>query len=494
MHIDFIDSSLRDGQQSLWGLRMRSFQATPVLPYLDRTGYRVVDATGAGMFTVLLRTFKDDPWASMDHLINGMPNSEKRAATRTISVGGMGFAPDSVVDLWIHLLARHGIGSFWIFDCAFDMPKMKRVTEVVRAAGAKPVPCSMYGLTAVHDNEFFASRAGEMASWDGVETVEMEDAAGVLTPERARTLLPALNDATGDTPVELHVHSNTGMAPAVYIEAMNAGISIFHTCVQSMASGPSLPSTEIMLENIRVLGHSHGLDTSLLKPVSDHFLAAGIAAGGPAEGYEVGRPYEFSLAPYGHQLPGGMTGSLKSQLRQHGMENRLQEVLEEIPSVRKDLGEPIMATPFSQFVGIQALLNIVTGERYKIVPDEVIQYTLGHYGPLEHAVEPDVADKILGTDRAAAFIGWEQPQPSLRELRGRFGQGISDEELLLRILHSNEEVDAMLAQGPIRTDPRLASGSIVDNLRQLISEPRAVSSFAVSQPGVSVTLRKHANR
>jgi oxaloacetate decarboxylase (Na+ extruding) subunit alpha len=490
MHVEFVDQSLRDGQQSLWGLRMRAHQATPALPHLARGGYRVLDMTGAGMFTVLLRTFRDDPFAVLDHLVAGLRGTELRTATRTVSVGGMGFAPDSVVDLWIRLLTRHGIGSFWIFDCLYDLPRMQRVAEVVREAGAKPVPTVMYGLTDVHTDEFFATRATEMASWAGVETVEIEDAAGVLTPERARTFLPAMQAATGETPLELHCHATTGMAPAVYLVGLEAGISTLHTCVSSMANGPSLPSVEAMVANLEILGHTHSLDTSTFAPVSDHFAEEAARMGGAAAGYEVGTPNEFALLPYEHQLPGGMTGSLKSQLAQYGMSDRLTEVLREIPRVRRDLGEPIMATPFSQFVGIQALLNVVTGERYSLVPDEVVQYTLGQYGPLARPVDPDVADRVLGTEAAKRFAGWTRPQPTEAELRATFGASISDEELLLRALFSGEEVDAMLAAGPPRTDPRTGGSEIVRHLEALIGEQRSARSVSVSAPGYSVTLRR----
>ncbi|MEU6643586.1 carboxyltransferase [Saccharomonospora sp. NPDC046836] len=490
MQVEFIDQTLRDGQQSLWGLRMRAYQATPALPYLDRAGYRVIDLTGAGMFTVLLRTFADDPFATLDHLVAGLRGNELRTATRTISVGGMGFSPDSVVDLWVKMLVKHGIGSFWIFDCLFDMPKMRRVAEVVHKEGAKPVPTVMYGLTDVHTDEFFATRAAEMATWPGVETVELEDAAGVLTPERARTLLPTVNGATGATPMELHCHSTSGMAPAVYLVGLESGISILHTCVKSMASGPSMPSVESMVANLEILGHTHNLDTSTFAPVSDHFAAEAARMGGAAAGYEVGVPNEFDLVPYQHQLPGGMTGSLKSQLAQYGMQDRLKEVLLEIPNVRRDLGEPIMATPFSQFVGIQALLNIVTGERYSLIPDEVIQYTLGQYGPLAREVEPNVKDRVLSSERAQQFANWTQPQPTLAELRNRFGKSISDEELLLRALFSGEEVDNMLAAGPIRTDPRTGGSEIVDHIEALIGEKRRAGSLSVTTPEFSVTLRK----
>ncbi len=364
---------------------------------------------------------------------------------------------------------------------------MRRIVEVAQEAGVNALPALMYGLTDVHDDAFFADQVREMASWPGVTDIYVEDAPGVLTPERARTLLPALQAAAPDTQLELHCHNTTGQAPLVYLVGLEAGIDVLHTASRPMANGPSLPSTEVMLENLRVAGHTHGLDESRLLPVAEHFERAAIAAG-----YPVGAVNEYSLMPYQHQLPGGMTGTLKAQLAQNGMEDRLDEVLDEIPRVRVDLGQPIMATPFSQFVGIQSVLNVVTGERYKLVPDQVIQYTLGHYGPLPRAVDPEVADRILSTPRAAAFADWERPQPTLADLRERFGRRVSDEELLIRVLNSNEAVDAMLAAGPLRTDPRTSAQVILENVIELMAESKA-AHVSISQPGFSLSLGRNGS-
>ncbi len=487
-HIEFVDQTLRDGQQSLWGLRMRAYQAADALPHLDRTGFRVVDLTGPGMFTVLLREFRDDPWASTDFLVQGLPHNTVRCGMRTISVSGFAHAPDAIIDLWVATLIRHGVRSFWIYDCLYDLAAMRRLVDVIHDAGGIAVPSVMYGLTDLHDDAFFARHAGEMASWPGVQSVYLEDAAGVLKPERAATLLPAVRAATGEIPLELHCHNTTGLAPHNYIEGIKAGFTILHTASQPMANGPSLPSTEAMVTIVSELGHSHGLDASHFAGVAANFRWASVDAG-----YAPGVPNEYDPRIYNHQLPGGMTGTLKNQLATHGMAHRLDEALAEIPRVREELGQPIMATPFSQFVGIQAVLNIVIGERYKLVPDEVIHYALGHYGPLPRPVEEDVCDRIMAQPNAATLREWIRPQPSLKELKAAFPVGISDEEFLLRWMHSDEEVDRMLAAGPIRTDPRRGANAVVANILDLLAERPRLTSLAVSTPDFTVSLsRRHA--
>ena len=485
MHIEFVDQTLRDGQQSHWGMRMRAYEAAEALPHLARTGFRVIDLTGAGHFTVLLREYADDPWATTDFLVEGLPGNELRSGLRTISVIGFAHAPECIIDLWARTLIKHGVTSFWLYDCLFDLPHMRRLSDVVTAAGGTAVPAVMYGLTSVHDDAFFAAKAREMASWPGTHTLYVEDAAGVLEPGRAATLLPAIRAATGDIPLELHCHSTTGLAQHNYIEGIKAGFSWLHTASRPLANGVSLPSTEGMVPIVEALGHTHSLDTSRFAPVAENFVRAANAEGRP-----LGTVAEYDPRVYDHQVPGGMMGTLRNQLATHGMADRLPQVLEEIPRVRRELGEPIMATPFSQFVGIQAVLDVVTGDRYSMVPDEVVHYVLGHYGPLAAPVDPDVRDRVLSSPRARQLAGWERPDPSLAEVRRRFAPGTSDEELLLRYLTSDEEVDRMRAAGPIRTDPRWAASTVVSELEGLIAERPGLTSVSVSRPGLRVELSR----
>ncbi|MCW2682039.1 MAG: Oxaloacetate decarboxylase alpha subunit [Frankiales bacterium] len=484
--IEFVDQTLRDGQQSLWGMQMRAYQAADALPHLARTGFRTVDLTGAGMFTVLLRHFRDDPWASTDFLVKGLGGNELRSGLRTISVIGFAHTPESIIDLWIATLVKHGVTSLWMYDCLYDMPTMERLARAFHDVGGKPVPAVMYGLTGVHDDAFFADRARIMATWPGVESIYLEDAAGVLTPERAATLLPAVRAAVPlHIALELHCHNTTGLAQHNYIEGIKAGFTVFHTASRPMANGPSLPSTEGMAVIVEAMGHEHRLDVTQFEPVAENFLWAAEDAG-----YAPGQMAEYDPRMYDHQLPGGMTGTFKAQLAQHDMADRWEAVLSELPRVREELGHPIMATPFSQFVGTQAVLNVITGQRYSLVPDEVLHYALGHYGPLQRPIEADVMDKMLGTPRAKELAAWIRPQPSLEEIRKRFPRGTSDEDLLLRFMTSNEEVDAMKAAGPIRTDPRRSTNHIVRFVQELVAESRGLTSMSVTTDALSVRLAR----
>ncbi len=389
------------------------------------------------------------------------------------------------MDLWVQVLIRHGVTSFWLYDCLYDLPTMQRMAKAIHDAGGTPVPSVMYGLTDVHTDDFFASRAREMATWPGVTSIYVEDAAGVLTPERAATLLPSLRAATGNVKLEIHCHNTTGLAQHNYVEAIAAGFTMIHTASRPMANGPSLPSTEGMIPILEHLGYDHDLDVSQLEPVERTFLWAAQDAG-----FAPGAMAEFDPRIYDHQLPGGMTGTLKNQLAQHGMSHRLPEVLAEIPRVRRELGQPVMATPFSQFMGVQSVLNVITGDRYSLVPDEVIQYVLGHYGPVPSVIDPDVLDRILTQPRAGMFRTWVQPQPTLAEVRGRFGSGICDEELLLRLMTSDREVDEMLAVTSQMADRGSSAGRILGEVAGLLRTPGAPTAISVTGPN----LRIHAQR
>ena len=484
--IEYVDQSLRDGQQSFWGMRLHAGHALPVAEAIDGAGYRVVDLTGSSLFEVQIRFRQEDPWRGLDAVHKAMPNTVLRAGTRSNGVVGMGITPNSIVELWIQTLAKHGVRSLWIFDCLHDVDHMLHAAKIAKAAGVAPSPQINFSHSPVHTDEYYADLIDRFAASDVPATFVLGDEGGVLSPERARTWIRLMKERSQGKEIELHFHNRTGMGTYNHIIGVEEGVTILHTAVQSVANGPSMPSVEVSVDNMRRLGHEPAVDDSRFKEVSDHL--AGIAHD---EGYPLGAPAEYSVATVEQQFPGGMTGTLRNQLRTYGMEERLPEVLEEAVQVRAEMGYPIMATPFSQLVGIQSLLNVVQGQRYLTIPDENVMYLAGHYGQPPGPLDPEVVERAASTDRGRRmFDDWEPPQPSLAEIRRDYGEHLSDEELLLRFLIPGPDVDAMYAAAkPIEPVYPLGGPNGLGWLGDVMSSTSA-RSLTATRGGVSITLRR----
>lgn len=462
-HIEFIDQTLRDGQQSIWGMRMQAGMALPITPLIDQTGFRVVDCTGSSLFEVLIKYCQEDPWAGLDLMTKSMPNSRIRAGMRSNACVSFAVTPDAVMDLWVRRLCSHGISSFWIYDTLYNMDKMHRLAKVAKEFGAEVAGTIHYSLSDVHTDNYFGQKAALLSASPDIDTLLVYDASGILRPERVGALIAAVKKNARGKPIELISHNITGVAPQTYLEAIKHGVTILHTASRPLANGASIPSTEIMLRNIKHLGHTSSLDESLLPQVADH-----LSRIAKTYGFTTGVPHEYDLTAYEHQVPGGMMGTLRNQLIQHGMGDRLDEVLHETAIVRKELGCPGMITPFSQLVGTLAVLNIVTGKRYSMIPDEVIQYAVGHYGELVAPVEPHIMDRIMSAPRYKEIVAQGVPNPGLEELRREHGN-VDDDELLLRAVVPLHDIEKMRAAGPIRLNfPTLTSPEL-DFARQLMA-------------------------
>jgi len=482
--IEFVDQSLRDGQQSLWGFRMRAGHVLPIAEAIDEAGYRIVDLTGSSPFEVQVRYNLEDPWKGLDAVRAAFGKSVLRAGTRSNGVVGMGITPDAIVELWVKTLAKHGIGSLWIFDCLHNVDKMLEVAAIARDAGVAPSPRLNFSLSPVHTDEYYATLIDRFAASDVPQTIILGDEAGVLGPERARNWIRLMRERAGRLPLEMHFHNRTAMASLNHIIGVEEGLNIVHTAVSPVANGPSMPSTEVTADNLRRLGHEVAIDTSRLGEVSAH-----LGAVADELGYERGRPVEYAVANLQQQFPGGMMGTLQAQLRTYGMEERLAAVLEEAVQVRAEMGYPIMATPFSQLVGIQALLNVVQGERYLTIPDENLMYLAGHYGQPPGPLDPEVLDRAWSTERGKRILRTPPPQPSLKEIRDRFGRRLSDEELLLRYLIPEPDVDAMYAAARLIEPVFPATSSDLGWLKDVIGR-RGPKSLTASDGNVTIELRR----
>jgi oxaloacetate decarboxylase alpha subunit len=470
-HIEFVDETFRDGMQSLWGMRMQAGMALPVAGTLDQTGFRRIELTGSNHFEVLVRYCRENPWQMLDALVEAMPRTMIRSGMRSNAMATFRTSPDVVMDTWMRQLCRHGCRSFWIYDVLYNIDKMLRLAKVAKEFGSEVIGAVMFTLSPVHDDAYFAAKADALASSPDVDTILLYDTAGVLSKERLATLLPAVMARSHGKPVEFHANNLLGQSAKNYLDAIELGVTIVHTASRPMANGPSVPSTEIMVHNIELLGHTHNLDKSRFAPVADHMERVGHAAG-----FLVNQHAEYDVLSIQHQIPGGMVGTLKAQLQSHGMTDRYDELLREVAIVRRELGYPGMATPFSQLVGIQAVLNMMSGDRYKTVPDEIVQYALGYYGSPAAPIDPDVLDRILNSDRASVVRSHPPEQPSLSELHKRYGT-TDDDELLLRVMIPETDLEKMRAAGPLRRDYPLLSSLELDAARRLME----LSNFPVIQ-------------
>lgn len=462
-HIEFLDETLRDGQQSLWGMRMQAGMALPVAPLIDRTGYNIISLAGSSLFEVLVRHCREDPWAGLDLLIGAMPRTPLRAGCRSNGSVTFGFTPDALMDLWVERLCVHGIRSFWLYDVLFNIDKMHRLARIAKRWNAQIAGCMLFTLSPVHDDAYYAARANELSALPEVDSLLLYDTGGVLDRERISTLVPAIVANARGKPIEMHANNMLGQAAKAYVDAVEFGVTTLHTAVRPMANGPSVPSIEVMTRNVEALGHTHNIDRSLLAPVADHFERVGEAAG-----FLVNQHFEYDVTSIRHQIPGGMMGTLRAQLVQQNMLEKLPDVLEEVGRVRRELGYPGMATPFAQLVGTLAVLNIVIGRRYSVIPDEVIQYAAGYYGEPVAPIDPDVMDRIMAAPRARAIVDDPPPQPSVEDLRRQHGTGEDDDELILRALVPAADIARMRAAGPVRRDYPTLAGPEYERVRRLM--------------------------
>ncbi|HZV11244.1 MAG TPA: pyruvate carboxylase, partial [Novosphingobium sp.] len=420
-HIRFLDETCRDGQQSLWGMRMQAGQAYPVLPTIDRTGYSTISLAGSSLFEVLVRHCQEDPWAGFDLMMSQIRQTPVRGGIRSNGSVTFGFTPDCLMDLWMERLCVHGVRSWWIYDVLFNIDKMARLAKLSKKYDCKVAGTMLFTLSPVHDDAFWADKAAKLAAIPEIDSLLLYDTGGVLDRERIQTLVPAIVANAGGKPVEMHSNNMLGQSAKAYCDAVECGVSVLHTAARSMANGPSIPSIDVMVRNMEALGHTHDIDTSLLPPVSDHFRRVAKAAG-----YLHDQHYEYDVTSLTTQIPGGMMGTLRNQLIQQNMLDKLPVVLEEVATVRRELGYPGMATPFAQLVGTLAVLNIVTGKRYSAVPDEVIQYAAGYYGEPPAPIDPEALDRIMAAPRARDIVNNPPPQPDLAELKRQHGTDDED--------------------------------------------------------------------
>ncbi|HLA81528.1 MAG TPA: pyruvate carboxylase subunit B [Thermoleophilia bacterium] len=431
--VQFVDQTVRDAQQSLWGNMMRTDHILPIAEKMDKVGYLAIATVGSQAFTVQVRTHGEDPWERIRLLSGLMPATRLRGSYQTASLSSFDMStPRDIISLWIKRSVANGIKSFWICDYQENMERFRYFANIAKAEGAEIVTSLMYTSSPLHTDEHWVAKTRMIADVkECVDRIMISDESGIITPERTRELVSIVQRNCEGIPLEFHSHCNSGLAPLCYLAAIQSGVTTVHTAVAPLANDTSLPATESVLRNMRRLGFESELNEDALAEVSAHFRKVA-----EEEALPIGRPVEYDLFHFQHQVPGGMITNFTRQLREIKMEHLLDEILEETIRVRREYGYPVMATPYSQIVGAQAFENVVSGERYKNVTDESIKYLLGYYGEPAYPLDQGLMDRVMSLPRTKELVNW-QPDgylKSVEELRQELGPELSDDGLLLKVL------------------------------------------------------------
>ncbi|MEU2347956.1 biotin carboxyl carrier protein [Modestobacter sp. NPDC049651] len=482
--VGLVDVSLRDGNQSLWGAAgLRSAHVLQLAPLLERVGFRALDYSSSTAMGMLVRTHRENPWELLRRTRALMPRTKLQfIGTGFRFISWQNSHPDTMQLVYDRLVVN-GIDRVVVLDPMHDVDAARATARRLKQAGVDEVVGALtYTISAVHDDAFYADLARQMRECPDIDRVYVKDPAGILTAERARTLLPAITAQLAGTPLELHSHATIGLSPLTYAIAPDLGVEVVQTGCGALGNGSSLPEVRRTVANLREMGHRVDVDDRALGLACD--LVDRLAA---AEELPVGRPQDYDAAFLHHQIAGGVLTTTRRQLREIGMEHRFEQLIEEVGRVRAELGHPIMVTPFPQMVVSQALFNVL-GERWATVPDQVIRYALGSFGRPTAPIDPGVLDRVLDRPRARELQA-EPPPPSPAELRRQFGPTPSDEELLLRAHMPADQVDAMVAAGPAPRHYQPTLAPVLGLIREL-GERTTVHDLAVAKPGLRLSVHR----
>ena len=485
--IGVVDTTTRDGNQSLWSATgLTTPDVLAIAPVMDRVGYEALDFTSSTHMAVSVRFHREDPWERIRLVSAAMPNTPLSIITTGMRFISWVPADQDVIALAFRLVARNGMRRMQIADPSNDPDRLRRLARMARREGIEEVVIGLtYSISDVHTHDYYAERAAALADCPDMDRLYLKDPGGLLTVDAVRELAPHFVSASGDRTVELHSHCTIGMAPIVYVEGVKAGFQVVHTASGPLSRGTSQPEVTGTMRNLEASGYSHRLDLDAEAVVAEHFHRLARAKGLPP-----GAPREFDAVYYRHQLPGGMVTTTRRMLEELRRPELFDAVLDEVTRVRAEMGYPILVTPVSQFVASQAARNVIDPERWANVSDETVRYFLGHYGEPAAPVDPAIADKVLSRPQAAKL---RDLQPiTLEGARERFGRRISEEELLLRLTMPEEQVDAMIeARGKAAPAPAARPGrSPLVTLLQELSRRPAISELTLTQDGDTVVWRR----
>ena len=393
------ETVLRDAHQSLIATRMTTEQMLPIIDKMDQVGYHAVECWGGATFDASLRFLKEDPWERLRKLKAGFKNTKLQMLFRGQNILGYRPYADDVVEYFVQKYIANGIDIIRIFDCLNDLRNLQTAVTATNKEGGHAQVALSYTLGDAYTLEYWTDIAKKVEEM-GANSVCIKDMAGLLTPYKAEELIKAMKSMIS-IPIELHTHYTSGVASMTCLKAIEAGCDIIDTAMSPFALGTSQPATEVMAEAFKGTPYDPGFDQMLLKEIADYFrpMREEAIKSGLLNTKVLGVDIQTLL----YQVPGGMLSNMVSQLKEQNAEDKYMEVLEEIPRVRKDLGEPPLVTPSSQIVGTQAVFNVLMGERYKVATKETKDVLLGKYGQTVKPFNPEVVEKVLGDDKKNAI-------------------------------------------------------------------------------------------
>lgn len=439
--LGFEDESFRTAPQSLWATRMRTETMLGIAPKVEEAGFTKVCVTSAAAYETAVMYLYEDPWERLRLLRRAMPKTPLNFFIRSRNLMGWKMLPNDVIELFLKCIQRMGIQWVEVFDGLNDLSMIEWHFGVAKKLGLQRTGHISCTESPVHTDEYFAAKARELVRL-GVDVVNLSDPCGAMIPERVRSLVIAVKQAlNGKAKLGFFAHDCTGVADDCYIEAMQHGVDILKTVSLPLAHGYSLPATIDMLSHAQRIGRKVRVDEQRIKEIDDYFFWAAYEEKKP-----IGKRVQFDPVKYKkyvvHQIPGGMMSNLENQLFELKLLHKLPEVLAEAGRVRQELGYPVMVTPYSQLVGVQAVFNVVEGERYRTVPEELKLYVRGAYGKPAAPIDPNALDRILaGGNKEPIDPSENFSEPLVSKVRAEKGSSLSDEDLLLTIFNTRETME-----------------------------------------------------
>ncbi|SJZ76836.1 oxaloacetate decarboxylase subunit alpha [Garciella nitratireducens] len=425
--VKITETVLRDAHQSLIATRMKTEEMIPILETMDKVGYNAIEMWGGATFDACLRFLKEDPWERLRTIRKHIKNTKLQMLLRGQNLLGYKHYADDVVIEFVKKSIANGIDIIRIFDALNDTRNMRVALETTKKERGHAQAAISYTTSPVHNIEYYVKLAKDMENM-GADSICIKDMAGILTPYHAYELIQKIKKIV-KIPIELHTHATSGVGSLTYLKGIEAGVDIIDTAISPLAMGSSQPPTESFVVTLQGTEYDTGLDLSLLNQIAEYFkpIRQKYLENGLLNPNVLGVDVNALI----YQVPGGMLSNLVSQLKMQNAEDKLEEVLKEVPRVREDLGYPPLVTPMSQMVGTQAVFNVLLGERYKMIPKEIKAYVRGEYGKPTVEISQEIRKKIIGEEEVITYRPADRIPPQLEDFHNQMKEYEEQEEDIL---------------------------------------------------------------